>query len=453
MLPPFVDPAAAPATPAGQAATIARGARRALLAAGLGLAIVLGLAACGGGEDRSKAQVRLVHASTGYAALDLVVDGQRLRRDVAYGGDRAYVEVDPDAADTQITPAGATTALVRTTPALAKRRHYALVAYGAAGSLRAVLLDEDADAPDRGQARVRVLNAAPEAGALDLYLTTAGAALADAGALHANAGAGTASALATTDAGTWRLRVTGAGDQDDLRLDLPAVTLADREVLTVVLTPGVGGVLVHALRLTQQGAIETLANTQARVRAVAGVTASGTLTATLGDVGLMNGSGAPAIGTYRLVPAGPVDATSGTLAVDGAALPLPAATLTAGGDHTLLVWGPATTPQAAWLSDDNRPATVAGRAKLRLVHGVAGLATPIALTVDFTPQADGVGPGTASAPASIMATTLATLTVSAPSLGAPLFSAADQTLAAGGVYSLFVLGAAAAPAGILYPDR
>ena len=45
------------------------------------------LAGCGGGADRTKAQVRLVNASSGYPALDLVVadqlrQGRRgLRRD------------------------------------------------------------------------------------------------------------------------------------------------------------------------------------------------------------------------------------------------------------------------------------------------------------------------------------------------------------------------------------
>lgn len=50
---------------------------------GVALALAAVVVACGGGEDLSKAQVRLVNASSGYAALDLVVDDQRLQASVA----------------------------------------------------------------------------------------------------------------------------------------------------------------------------------------------------------------------------------------------------------------------------------------------------------------------------------------------------------------------------------
>ena len=43
--------------------------------------------------------------------------------------------------------------------------------------------------------------------------------------------------------------------------------------------------------------------------------------------------------------------------------------------------------------------------------------------------------------------------VSASGTAQPLYSAAGQTLAAGSVYSLFVLGDAAAPTGVLRRDR
>ena len=415
----------------------------------LGLAALL-LAACGG-EDASKAQLRLVHASTGYDALDLYVDDQRVQRDVVYGASASYAEVDPSKTATRITRAGSSAALFSSTPALARGKQYSLVAYGAEGAFRAVLLDDNAREPDRGDAWLRVLNAAPEAGPVDVYLTPADTALADAEPLVANAAAGTATAFAIADAASWRLRVTAAGDKDDVRLDLPAVALASRQVATLVVTPGAGGVLVNALLATQDGPIATLNGTQARVRAVAAVTDSGAVSASVGGVALMAGTGAPAVGAYRLVPASA--AAAATVSVNGVELVILEADLPPGTDHTLLVWGPAAAPSAAWISDDNRPATVAGRAKLRLVHGLAGLGDALSLTVDFSPLAEGVLPGTASAPAALDATTLATLTVTSPGRASPVFSAVEQTLAAGSVYSLFVAGGIDAPVGILRKDR
>ena len=424
--------------------------RTALKAVALLPALSFGLTGCGGGEDRSKAQLRLLNATSGYAALDLRVDDELLQTNVAYGSTASYVDVDPSATDTEVSRAGATTALITTTPTLREGDRYTLVAYGAEGAPASVLLGDNTNDPDSGQAFVRVLNAAPQVGAVDVYLTTADAALSDAEALQSAAAAGTVTGFSTVTAGTWRLRITAAGDRDDLRLDVSGVVLASRQILTLVVTPGAGGVLVNALAVTQRGAIVGLAGTQARVRAVAAVTDSGAVAATVGGVSLMNGVGAPAAGAYRLVTSG---AAETTVSVNGVAVAVPATTLEAGTDHTLIVWGAADAAQAAWIVDDNRAPSVTGRAKLRLVHGVADLNVPLALTLDFSPVADGVGAGTASSPAQVDATTTGTLTVTATGLGSALWTGVDQTLVAGAVYTLFVVGESMSPTGILRKDR
>ena len=84
---------------------------------------------------------------------------------------------------------------------------------------------------------------------------------------------------------------------------------------------------------------------------------------------------------------------------------------------------------------------------------LADLADPIALTLDFNPVADGVVPGAASDPAQVTAVSTGALSVTAPGRGSPVWGALDQVLDAGGVYTLFVVGRASAPTGILRPDR
>lgn len=430
---------------------IGRGGSRLLFAAGLaGLVGLSGLAGCGGGEDLSQARVRLVNASQAVDALDLVVDNRRVHTAVAYGESPRYAGVDTDDPELRVARSGSPAALVTLRPSLSAGDRYTVVAYGGDGAVRAVLLDDNAGRPDDDEARVRVLNGAPDAGPLDVYLTASTVALDDAEPLHAGAAAGTPTDFGTVDAATWRLRVTAAGDKDDLRLDIDGIVLAEHRIVTLVVTPGAGGVLVNALLLTQGGDVKALAGAQARVRAVAGVTASGSVGAVVGGVTLMDGVGAPAVGPYRLVPAGPAVAA---LTVDGAAVAVPSIDLAAGSDHTLLVRGPVSAPEAHWIADDNRLPAVAGRARLRLLNGVADLATPLALTLDFTPVAAGVAPGTASAPALVDATTQGRLEVSAAGLGAPLYSAVEQLLLADRVYTLFVLGPASAPSAVLYRDR
>ncbi len=413
------------------------------------LPLVLALAACGGGADRTKAQVRLVNASADYSALDLRVDGQVRQGSVSYGNSATYVEVDPGKADSAVTLAGSSTALLSFTPSVSAKKHYTVLAFGAQGALKQLLLDEDVGEPDANKSLLRVLNAAPDAGALDIYLTGSDDLLSSAVPVQAGAALGTLNGWITQNSGTWRLRVTAASNKADLRLDVQGLVLSSKQVATLVLSSAKGGVLVNGLLLTQQNNIGRQDVAQARVRAVAGVADSAAVTASLGSTSLIGGTSSPAVGNYMLVNAG---TTTPAVAVNGAALAASAAALTAGYDYTLLVHGSAASPQVALLPDDNRLPADSTQARIRLVNGISGIATDLSLTVDLAPIGSSVGAGAASSYESITATTTAELTVTTPGLGV-LYTEPDRTLLAGSTYSVFVLGASSAPKGLLRKDR
>lgn len=415
-------------------------------------AAALVLVACGGGADRTKANVRFVNASSGYAALDVLVDGTRKFASVAYGQGEAYVELAPgaDKIGTDVTRPGSTTPLVSLTPAVSKRDHYTLLAWGAEGALKVAQLDDNAAQPDSGKVLLRVFNAANDAGPLDIYLTADTDPLTDAVALQPGAPVGNATSYATLNAGTWRLRVTGAGAKTDLRLDLSGLALTSQQVVTLVFTPGTGGVLVHALVLVQEGSITAKANTQARVRVAAGVPDSGAVTALVAGQTVMNSVGAPAVGGYVLVPAGDQLVS---VSVSGTALASSTVTLAAGADSTLLVHSPAGTPVASWIADDNHLPASSGKAKLRLVHGMAGNTGAMSLTADGLPVAGGVAAGAASPPIEVSPGTTIDLSATAVGLTSPVYTAVDRTLAAGGVYTVFVLGGPSPATGLLRQDR
>lgn len=414
------------------------------------LTAALALAACGGGPDRTKANVRFVNASSGYAALDVRVDDQLRFTAIGYGGDAGYVELDPRAMATEVARAGSGTPLVSLTPTVVKRDHYTLLAYGPEGGLKVAQLDDNAGEPDSGKALLRSFNGAPDAGALDVYLTAESDPLTDAVALQAGAEVGAATGFSTVNAGTWRLRITGAGSKADLRLDVGGIALGSREIVTVVLTPGSGGVLVNALLLVQEGGIVAKANAQARVRVAAGVPDSGTVTARVAGQLLMDGVGAPAVGEYQLVPAGEQLVS---VAVDGSTLASTTVMLPPGSDRTLLVHRPAGVPLASWVADDNRLPAASGRAKLRLVHGVAGLAGALSMTADGLPVASGLLAGAGSAYAEVLPGTTVDLAVSAAGQSAAVWTATDRTLQSGKVYTVFVLAGPTPAAGVLRQDR
>lgn len=415
------------------------------------LTAAVALTACGGGNnDRTKAKLRLVNASSGYTSLDLRVDDTLAQGAVAYGHSASYTEVAPGDADSTITVAGSATALLAFKPALSKDRHYTLLAYGGQGALKQVLLDDNAGEPDTGRAMLRVVNAAPDAQALDIYLTGSDEPLASAVPAQAAAAVGMVGEWLSVSAATWRLRITAAGNKADLRIDLPALALPSKQVATLVITPGRGGVLVNTLLLVQQGNITAGASPQARVRLAAGVANGGAVAARVGSTTLATNVGSPAVDVYSLLPAGTVPVV---VAVNGQAVPMPDATLQPGADYTLLVRGPLGAAQATWIEDDNHLPTNASQAKVRLVHGVADFAEAIAMTADFVPVADGIGPGLASTPRQVSATTTASLSVTGTGRTTPLFTAVEQRLEAGANYTVFVVGPASAAVGIVRKDR
>lgn len=428
-----------------------------VLVGAAGLALLL--AACGGGTDRTKAQLRLVNASLGYEQLDLRVDGQVVQGGVAYGSSASYAEVDPDDPATTVSSVGSATALLSFTPALAAKKHYTVLAYGAAGALRQVVLDDNSSAPDTGKALLRVLNAAPDAGSLDIYLTGTDDLLTAAVPVQSAAAFGGLGAWITVNSANWRLRITAAGSKTDVRLDVPLLALPSKHVATLVLTPGArdtGGVLVGGLVLAQQGAITREDARHARVRLAAVVADSGTVGATVGTgtPPLATGIGSPALADYVLLPTG---AQPVTVTVNGAAVATSAKSLEAGRDYTLMVHGPAAAGRVSWIDDDNRLPSDATRAKLRLINGLAESAATLAMTLDFRPVADSVVIGAASAYASVAPTsgggTDGALSITAAGDISALYRVADQILRANATYSVFLIGPRTAVVGIVRQDR
>ena len=421
------------------------------------------LGACGGGADRTKAQVRLVNASAGYAQLDLRVDDQLRQGAVAYGAAEGYFEVGPGKAASTISSVSSATTLLSFTPSLSEKKFYTLLAYGPAGALQYQQLDENVGAPEAGRALLRVVNAASDAGAMDVYLSGPTDDLRNVVPLQTGVAYSAAGNVATISSGTWRLRATAAGSKTDVRLDVPAILLPSKQVATLVLTPSAGGILVNALVLVQQGAITRQDTASARVRLAAAVADSGVVGARVGNTGLATipGSGvvsaSPSLDDYVLVPVG---TSALSVTVNGQALSLPPKTLDAGRDYTFVVYGLAAAPLANWVDDDNRLPGNVGLVKLRLINALADTALPLAMTVDGRPVAGAVEAGSASAYTLVQPVaaggTNGRLSVTAAGVATPVYTSPSQTLAASGTYSVLVTGRQASVSGatgIVRQDR
>ena len=430
----------------------------------LGLALAtLAVTGCGNSGD---AQLRLLNASAGYAALDVYFEqsgtgGTPQLSNVASGTVSAYAGVTPAAYTVYFTShgVGASNALASQSATFSNSNRRTYVAYGDSGSFGVLEINEQQGSPNGGYANVEVLNADPDAGSVDVYLTSPGVPLANASPNFGAVAGGKATSFASIPKGTYELRVTGAGKNTDLRFDLPSLTLADQETLSLIITEAPGGYLVNVMALPQKGSLTTYTNADARVRAVVGVTGASSVTTAVDGTTLVSGAPAAAVGTYVLVPAGtqPV-----TLTVNGSAVSVPSQTLTAGQDYTLLIYGSPGSELESWLPDSNIPA-LSGYSSVRLVNAMSASGNPLSLAVDFVPVAtdvplgtdlpSGAASGASAYDTQVTATTTATVTVTDYTTSQTLYTMNTATLGAGDVYTMFMFGSTSAPVGVFSQDR
>ena len=236
----------------------------------LALAATVSLAACGPGIDEAKRttgsssdpQVRLVNVADDKPSLNLYATDTVVQSGVALNAAGAYGTVAAGSVSLNVRAPGSTTQLSAVTTTLASGNHAAVVASTTGSTFASTLVTEDESNPDRGKAKLRVINlASTEAGALDLFIAASctGPASSDtATLLNIN---GVSSYIQVTPPSTaTHLCVTKAGTRSDLRLDVASVTLSDQRIVTLILVraAATNSTLVKGLTLDQQTALTIL---------------------------------------------------------------------------------------------------------------------------------------------------------------------------------------------------
>ncbi|MFL6664930.1 MAG: DUF4397 domain-containing protein [Rhizobacter sp.] len=418
---------------------------------GAALLCALAMAGCGGsGSGGSSAgTLRFVNATQDYGAVDLYLNDVEQLAGVGESSASSYLSFDVATYTAKLKHAGSTVTSATQSVNMAADGVYTLVAFNVGTTLSTAIFTDDKAAPTSGYAAMRFYNTGVAAGPVDVYVIDPAADI-SAAAPTATLSAPAMGSYAEIPAGTYRIRVTGAGDKTDVRLDVPSVALADQQIATMMLTTASGGVLLNGMLVNQAGAVVPYRNANARLRVVAAVTANGGVSAATSDGSLGVTLQSPTVGGYASVPA----ALTGLLVkVNGTAVDTSTLVVTAGSDNTLLVYGDAAAPQWRLLVDDNVPASVSTNAKLRLVHLLSGLGSTASLSADYVSVADDVAYGSASTSGPVGGASGMRLEVTSPVRASPLYLATDVTLAAQKVYSLFLVGDAAAPVAVLRKDR
>jgi hypothetical protein len=417
----------------------------------LSLAPLLLLAACGSSDN---AAIRVLNVSEDYTGVNIYVGDTTdvaTVSDVPTGNLSAYSGIATgsqtlyftEGANTQSAP------LSSETETFVKSEHRTYVTYGNSGEFAEYEINENEPAASGSNASVEVIDTANDAGPVDVYFSSS-ATLTGATPNFTDLSVGSATAFTSIASGTYDLSVTGTGNNADVRLQVPSVTLKSGEVATVIITESAGGYLVNAYVLPQQGALTSELNPDSRVRVVSGLPSGSTVSATVGSTTLVTNAASNSIGTYQMVPAA-TDTVS--VSVNGTPVSSPGQALAAGQDYTLLIYQGSSGVQENWLVDINRLPT-SGDASVRLVHAMYGLADPISLAIDYVPALTDVSPGEASSyNSAIVASPTEVFAVTDATTSQQLFSQNPVALTSQGVYTVFMFGSASSATGVINEDR
>jgi hypothetical protein len=201
------------------------------------------VAACGdssvfesasGSDLTGEVRIRALNAAPGAPALDVLINDETIAEAIGYGRSSSYQTVSGGNNELRVNSnfGGLNEELAtRATPLTPGATYTVLVAGGDEGVVPVVLTDDNG-VPPAGQAKLRLVHAAPSADQLNVYVTAPGADLVGTAPTF-TVGFSTASSYATLPAGSYQLRVTPASSQEVL-IDTGALELADGDIRTVV---------------------------------------------------------------------------------------------------------------------------------------------------------------------------------------------------------------------------
>ncbi|HEX4487723.1 MAG TPA: DUF4397 domain-containing protein [Terriglobales bacterium] len=204
----------------------------------LTVAALLAAAGCGGGSDQGK--LRVMNASPNESGLDVLVDGKSIATGIAYGNNSDYISVASGSRHVQIEASGTTTILIDQNVSVASSGESTVLATNLAADISALVLIDDATAPATGDASLRVVNASPTLGSVDVYVVAPGADLVASTPVIRNLAFNAATDYQTLTAGSFEVVMTAPGTTIPL-LDTGALNLTAGQNRTVVSMDGVSG--------------------------------------------------------------------------------------------------------------------------------------------------------------------------------------------------------------------
>lgn len=212
--------------------------------------LLLFTVACGSGSSSSStAQVRLLNASPQQQNLNLLLENNTIQTGIVSQSASAYSAQPAGNHTLQIEANNTSTALVTQNVSLNSGAYYTVLAVEpsfASTSLNMTLLTDDNSAPASGDFKLRIINASPDFGNLDAYVTAPGAGISGATPSVTSLAFQAASSYQSLAAGSYEVYFTIAGQQV-IAVDSGQFTFSAGQIRTLVLLDNFGSGFTFAL--------------------------------------------------------------------------------------------------------------------------------------------------------------------------------------------------------------
>jgi Domain of unknown function (DUF4397) len=414
------------------------------------LATLALLGGCKGSHNQNSTDVRMLNAVVDAEPLDMLIDDDAKLTAIAVGTTSSYSEFGSGSHDVKVRSATQGTVLVDKTLSFASGVHSTLVAFGKRSSLQVLVLTDDSTNPSSGHFKVRVVGLSPDAGPVDLYITSGD--ISTIPATIPNVGFGVSTDYTEGAPASYRLIYTTAGTKDVL-FQSASMSFADGQIITLGIFPALGGKLVNGVVLTSgtNASGTFLPNPIGRLKAVNAVPDSSTLNFKADGVTLLSAVPFGGSSSYVTTTTGAHTLQIEAANVPGTNIATLAQQVDSARDYTMVaVNNLAQVQLVAFADDDTLPVT--GFAKVRFVNTMVG-STTVDVLVNFAGQATGLAYKGASSYYQLAAALNYTITFASPGGVTVITTLTPVELDAGAVYTIYLMGSGSAPVARLVRDR
>jgi hypothetical protein len=419
------------------------------------------LASCNGGGQGVGAtpiltRIRVVNLVPNAPSIQVQLDtDQPFVSGLTFEQVTQYLEVDPGTREFKVSADGGQTNIIDVSMSLAKAADYTFVVYGPVEAVaQSLVLDTSTLIPNGGTFDVRVLNVATGIVSVDVYLTEPGVDLSVTGPNIPNVVFSAPSGYFPVDIGNKELRITPHLSKEVI-YDAQVGAFADKSLAEIILFSKGSAKLVNAavLNIDATGTGQVYPNTLAEFKVLNGTSVGAPLNVFVDGALAFANIPFAGVSNYQKVATGTRTITVESAASPGATLLSLMVDLAPATDTSIAVSGPAGALRSLVLADDNLPSAI-NRARVRFVNASPDLAA-MDVYVNFVRQFANVASNTASPYAELLADATGTVyefDFNVAGTTTPTLMLPGVTLLAGKTYTIYVVGPAASPQGVVSQD-